>query len=209
MLMAAALLALAAPLSAAPVPFEIDLAHSEVGFSIRHFFSRVPGRFNDFAGTVQLDEQNMANSSVDVTIQATSIFTNNERRDKHLRSGDFFAADSFTTITFKSTKVTPGENGKLAIAGNLTIRGITKPVVLDAHFLGAGKVDVGGRPAGYRAGFEATTTINRQDYNVTWNKVLDQGGTMLGDDVQINLGVEAVKVEAEKANVVPPAGKKP
>jgi len=116
--------------------------------------------------------------------------------------------DSFPTITFKSTKVTPGEHATLTVDGNLTIRSITKPVMLSGNFVGAGPVDIGGRSAGYRAGFEASTTIDRKDFNVLWNKVLDQGGTMLGDDVGITLGIEAVKSEPEKAGAMAPAGKK-
>ncbi len=202
-----ALITLAAPLSAAPVRFDFDLAHSEVSFTIRHFFSKVPGRFNDFTGTIMLDEQNLAISTVEVTIKTASIFTNNDRRDGHLRGNDFFAADSLPTITFKSTKVTTGEQGKLKVEGDLTIRGVTKPVVLDGSFLGAGALDMGGRSAGYRAGFEATTTLNRKDFNIVWNRTLDQGGAMLGDDVAITIGVEAIRAEPEKATT-PPAGKK-
>jgi polyisoprenoid-binding protein YceI len=190
---------LAAPSLAATQTFTIDGAHSQVGFSIRHFFSRVPGRFNEFSGTLQLDEKNFAASSVEATIKTASIFTANERRDTHLRSQDFFWADSFPTLTFKSTKITPGANGKLQIAGDLTMRGVTKPVVLDGSFLGAGEVGVGGRSMGYRASFEASTTVNRKDYGISWNKVLDQGGTMLGDDVNITIAIEAVRAEPEKA----------
>jgi polyisoprenoid-binding protein YceI len=205
----AALLALAAPLSAAPVRFDSDPPHSQASFTIRHFFSKVPGRFKEMAVTIMLDEQNLANSSVEATIQAASIFTNNDYRDKDLRSSNFFAVDSFPTITFKSTKVTPGENGKLRIEGNLTMRGITKPIVLDGAFLGAGALDMSGYSAGYRAGFEATTTLNRKDFNIVWNQTLDQGGTMLGDDVAISIGIEAKRVEPDKAGGTPPAGKKP
>ena len=195
-----ALTALASPLFAAPAPFTFDPAHCEISFMIRHFFSKVPGRFNEFSGTVMLDEKDLAASSVDVTIKAASIFTNNERRDKDLKSPNFFSVDSFPSITFKSTKVTPGEGGKLTIDGNLTMHGVTKPVVLQGSFLGAGQLNIeGGYNVGYRAGFEATTTINRKDWGITWNRALDQGGTMLGDDVSIKLGVEAVRAEPEKA----------
>lgn len=197
---ALAALALATPLAAAPLPFKIDPAHSQVSFTIRHFFSRVPGRFNDFAGTIQLDEKDLSRSSVEATIQAASIFTNNDHRDKDLKSPNFFSVDSFPTLVFKSTKVTPGDGGKLTIDGNLTIHGVTKPVSLQGSFLGAGPVNIeGGYNAGYRAGFEATTTINRKDFGIVWNKTLDQGGTMLGDDVAITIGVEAVRTEPEKA----------
>jgi polyisoprenoid-binding protein YceI len=204
-----ALLAVHSPAMAQTQTFKIDPGHSEVGFSVRHFFSRVPGRFNTFEGTVLLDEKNLAASSVDVTIQTASIFTNQERRDGHLRSPDFFYADSFPTLTFKSTKVTPGTEGALKIEGNLTMRGVTKPVVLDGHFLGAGSLSMGGQSAGYRASFDATTKVNRKDYGISWNKVLDQGGTMLGDDVAITIGVEAVRVESENHAAVPGSDSKP
>ena len=186
--------------------YKIDPNHSVVGFSIRHLFSKVPGRFNEFEGTIQFDDKNMAASSVETTIKTASIFTNQEKRDNHLRSADFFAADSFPTITFKSTKVTAVENNKFQIEGDLTIRGRTKRVVLDAELLG-----VGATPMGTRAGFEATTTVNRKDFGVLWNKTLDQGGTLLGDDVAIDLGVEAVKAEPKGQGTAPPppgAGKK-
>ena len=205
----ASLLAVALPVLAAPVPFTIDPTHSQVSFAIRHFFTRVYGRFNDFSGSIMLDEQNLANSSVEATIQAASIFTANEKRDKHLRSADFFAVDSIPTITFKSTKVSGTQGGKLTIEGNLTVRGVTRPVVLEGTMLGAGALDVtGSYSAGYRAGFEATTTINRKDFNVTWNRTLDQGGTMLGDDVVITVGVEAIREEPKKAATAPASQKK-
>ena len=209
MLCAVALMATATAPFAEPVPFKIDPSHSQVSFNIRHFFTRVNGRFNDFAGTIVLDEKNLSNSSVDAVIQTASIYTANEKRDKHLRTSDFFAADSFPTIAFKSTKVTAGEMGTLKIEGNLTIRGITKPVVLDGNFMGAGAMDLeNGMSAGYRAGFEASTTINRKDFAIVWNRTLDKGGTMLGDEVAIQLGVEAIRSEPEKAAAVPAAGKK-
>ena len=201
----ALLAATAAAVLAEPVTYTIDPSHSQVGFNVRHFFSRVPGRFNDFDGTVTFDDKDASKSAVDVTIKTASIYTNNERRDNHLRSADFFAADSFPTITFKSTKVTPAGENKYKVDGNLTIRGITKRVTLDASFLGAGNVGQGT----LRAGWEASTTINRKDFNVLWNRVLDQGGTMLGDDVAIQLGVEGMKrPENVPAGGPPPGGKK-
>lgn len=188
---AALLMALAGTAAATPMSFELDKAHTVVGFSVRHFFSQVPGVFKDFAGTIVFDDQNPAASSVDVTIQTASISTNNDRRDGHLRSADFFAADSFPTITFKSTKVEPSGKDQFKVTGNLTMRGVTKPVVLDAQFLGMGAVGMGGNSMGTKAGFIATTTVNRQDYGIKWNKTLDNGGAMLSDDVKISLDVEA------------------
>jgi polyisoprenoid-binding protein YceI len=210
---ALAALAFASVASAAPEPYKLDPAHTQVGFQVRHFFSKVPGNFKDFSGTILLDPSNLEGSSADVTIQAASVNTNNDRRDNHLRSADFFEVEKFPTLTFKSTKVTKVSDTKLQVAGDLTIRGVTKPTVLDVEFLGAGPVVVEGNPAGTRAGFLATTTINRKDFGVSWNRTLDQGGTLLGDDVAINIGVEAVKQEPEAAqpaaSQAPAAEKKP
>jgi polyisoprenoid-binding protein YceI len=196
---------------AAPESFKIDPNHTSVGFSIRHFFSKVQGRFKEFEGTVQLDTKNVPASSVEVTIQAASITTENDRRDADLRSPNFFEVDKNPTLTFKSTKVTldagktalaPGDHFK--IDGDLSMHGVTKPVTLDATFLGAGAVGIGGSAMGTRAGFEATTTINRQDWGLNWNKTLDQGGTLLGDEVTISLNVEAGTAPAPR-----PADAKP
>jgi polyisoprenoid-binding protein YceI len=177
---------------AEPMTFRIDPGHSLIGFNVRHFFSRTPGRFKEYNGTIQLDEKNLAASSVEVTIQTASVDTENERRDGDLRSANFFHADSFPTITFKSTKVVPGPDKKFLIHGDLDMHGVTKPVTLDAELLGVGQVAMGGRPPRTIAGFEAKTTINRKDFGIVWNRVLDQGGTMLGDEVTITLQIEAV-----------------
>lgn len=193
-----ALLALvtnAAVAIAEPQPFRIDPGHSLVGFNIRHFFTRVPGRFKDFNGTILVDEKNLANSSVEVTIQAASIDTENERRDGDLRSPNFFAVDSFPTITFKSTKVVPGPDRSLLVYGDLTVRGVTRAVALETTFLGLGQVGMGGRPPRTLAGFEAKATIDRKDFGIVWNRVLDQGGTMLGDEVAIQIQIEAARFD--------------
>jgi polyisoprenoid-binding protein YceI len=182
---------------AEPLAYKLDPGHTSVGFSVRHFFSKVPGKFTDFEGTVLIDEKNWAASSVEATIQAKSINTNNERRDNDLRSENFFDVEKFPTLTFKSTKVTPAGDKKLKVEGDLTMHGVTKPVTLDVEILGLGNVAIGGRAMGSRAGFEATTTIDRKDFGIVWNRTLDQGGTMLGDDVAISIGVEAVKPAAD------------
>jgi len=194
-----ALAAASALATAAPVQYTIDKDHSEVGFDVRHLFSKVHGRFNAFAGSITFDEANPAAISVDATAEAKSIWTDNERRDGHLRGVDFFAADSFPTISFKSSKVTAAGKGKYKVAGNLTMRGVTRPVVFDAEFLGAGAVGVGGQSWGTKAGFVATTVVNRKDYGINWNKTLDNGGLMLSDEVTISLSIEA--------NQVPPTAK--
>jgi polyisoprenoid-binding protein YceI len=174
--------------TAAPVTWTIDPVHSTVGFSIRHFFSKVPGNFTKFSGTVAYDPDKPAASSTTVEIETASINTENEKRDGHLRSEDFFFADQYPTIKFVSTKVTPTGEGKLSVEGNLTMRGVTKPVTLAVSYLGSGPTSNGEM----RAGFEATTKVNRKDFNILWNRTLDQGGTLLGDDVDIKIGVEGV-----------------
>ena len=191
----------AAAATAEPMPFKIDPGHSLVGFNVRHFFSRTPGRFKEFSGTIQFDEKNLAASSVEVTIQAASINTENERRDNDLRSPNFFNTDTFPTLTFKSTKVVPGPEKSFLIYGDLTIRGITKPVTLESTLMGVGQVGMGGRPPRTIAGFEAKTTINRKDFGIVWNRTLDQGGTMLGDEVAITLQIEAAWMDP---NAPPP-----
>jgi len=195
---ALALVTFASAASATPLTFDIDKVHSQVGFSIRHFFSNVPGQFKDFGGTIVMDPSAPEASSVEVTIQAASISTDNEARDRHLRSLDFFAADSFPTLTFKSTKVVPAGKDKVTVTGDLTMRGVTKSVVLDVEFLGMGEVGASGQSWGTKAGFEATTTVKRRDYGINWNKTLDKGGLMIGHDVAIILRIEATLKQPEK-----------
>lgn len=181
-------LALASAASAAPATWSIDPSHSQVGFSIRHFFSKVPGTFSKFSGSVVYDPQKPENSSVKADIDPASIDTKNEKRDNHLRSEDFFDVVKFPTLTFVSTKVTADGENKLKVDGNLTMHGVTKLVTLEVTFLGAGP----SRQGEQRSGFEATTSVNRKDFGILWNKTLDQGGTMLGDDVDIKINVEGV-----------------
>ncbi len=189
--------------SAAPVKYNVDPAHSEIGFDIRHLFSKVHGRFNTFQGAITFDDKTPANISVDATADARTIWTDNDKRDEHLRSADFFATDSFPTLSFKSTGVTAEGDRKYKIAGNLTMRGVTRPVVLAAEFLGAGQVAIGGHSMGGKAGFTATTVVNRQDYRINWNKTLDNGGLMLDDNVTLVLNIEANQV-AEPVKESPP-----
>jgi polyisoprenoid-binding protein YceI len=162
--------------------------HTAVAFKVRHFFSKVPGRFDIFSGTLMLDEENLTNSSLTVEIDAASINTNEESRDKHLRSDAFFDVENHPTMTFVSTGVRTDGKDKLKMDGNLTIRGITKKVTLDVEVLGFG--DFYNRR---RAAFEATVTINRKDFNVSWNDFVEGGGAVLGEDVVITLNVEAKK----------------
>ncbi|MBI5167977.1 MAG: YceI family protein [Candidatus Eisenbacteria bacterium] len=181
-----------------PVTYTVDKSHTEVGFDIRHFFSKVHGRFNSFTAKIVFDEKTPANISVEASADANSIWTDNERRDGHLKSADFFDAEKFPVITFKSTKVVATGKNKYKITGDFTMHGVTKPVTFDAEFLGAGAVGVGGQSWGTKAGFTATTVINRKDFGVSWNKALDNGGAMLSDEVTINLNIEADAVQAAK-----------
>jgi len=170
----------------APVTWNIDVTHSELTFRIRHLVSRVNGTFGSWKGTIVADPASLAGGSVNVEIQTASIDTRNERRDTHLRSADFFDAPNHPTITFRSTRVQALRGGALKIHGNLTIRGVTRPVVLDGRML-----EVGGAPGRRRIGFEASTRINRMDYGVSWNRAAEGGGVTLGDDVDITIAVEA------------------
>jgi polyisoprenoid-binding protein YceI len=193
--LAVSALATTAGLAAAkPHTFTFDRSHSEVGFNIRHFFSKVHGRFEDYSGTLVFDDEKLTASSVQVTIRDTSIWTGNERRDNHLRTQDFFWQEKFPFVTFKSTKVVPGKDKEhFQVLGDLTIRDVTKPVTLDVDYMGMGPVAIGGNDMGNRVGFTATTTINRKDFGIIWNKALDTGGTLLGDDVEIVLNVEGME----------------
>jgi len=173
---------------AQPPTWTVDATHSELTFRIRHYVTKVRGTFAKWEGTITADPKALDKGAVLVTIDSKSIDTNNERRDAHLRSNDFFATDSFPTLTFKSSKVeVKGE--ALKVYGDLTIRGITRPVVLEGSFGGITK-DAQGKE---RIGFEASTTINRLDHKVTWNRAVEGGGVMLGDEVEINITIEAVR----------------
>jgi polyisoprenoid-binding protein YceI len=167
--------------------FAIDKAHSEVTFQVRHLLSRVRGRFSEFEGTIEYDKADPARSSVDVVIRATSIDTNDAQRDAHLRSGDFFLADEHATLTFKSTRITPTGTDTFDVAGDLTIRGVTKPVTLKASYLGTAKDPWGNE----KIGFEGEVTLNRRDYGLLWNAALETGGFLVGDEVKVSLSIQA------------------
>jgi polyisoprenoid-binding protein YceI len=174
--------------------YKIDTSHSSVGFKIRHLVGRVPGVFGDFAGTIEMNPDNLGAASAKVTIQAASIDTRNEDRDNHLRNEDFFDVKKFPTITYESTKVV-GSGEKFQVEGNLTMHGVTKPVTLDVEVLGVGPDPWGNT----RIGFEATATINRKDFGISWNRALDAGGFILGEEVEISLAIEGVAEKKETA----------
>lgn len=169
--------------------YAIDPAHSSVGFKIRHLVSQTKGQFADFAGTFSYDAKAPTKSSVDAVIQAKSINTQNEKRDEHLRGADFFEVAKYPTLTFKSTSAKAVAAGKLEISGTLTMHGVSKPVVLNVE-----GGDVLKTPWGdTRTGFTASTTINRKDFGIVYNKALDTGGMMLGDDVKIEIEIEGIE----------------
>ena len=172
----------------------IDPAHSSAQFSVRHMMvSTVRGEFTRLSGTVELDEKDVTRSSVEATIDATTIDTRNERRDNHLKSADFFDVANHPTITFKSAKVDKASDGRLKVTGDLTIRGITRPVVLDVEALSPVVRDPQGN---LRSGTSATTRINRKDFGVSWSANLDGGGLVVSDDVNITIDIELIKKAA-------------
>jgi polyisoprenoid-binding protein YceI len=192
-----ALVVLAAPpLAPAPAPlagpvpavWKIDPTHSELQFRIRHLVSKVTGTFTDWEGTITGDPTDWPHGGVSVVIRVASISTNNERRDNDLRSAKFFDAATYPEITFQSTGVTlDGET--LTLNGDLTMRGVTRPVVLTGSYNGISP-GPGGRD---RVGFEVSTKLNRLDYGVSWNRAIEGGGAMLGDEVAIQISIEAVR----------------
>ena len=190
-----AALTLASPAAALPTTWKVDPAHTEVGFEVRHFFSKVHGVFHDAQGTIVFDEQDPNGIKVDATARVASVDTGNHNRDAHLQTPDFFNAASDSLLSFRSTKVEKAGKGKYKISGDLTMRGVTKPVVFDAEFLGSSAVTIEGKSWGSKAGFSATTVVNRKDFGINWNKALDNGGMMVDDMVTIILNVEANKAD--------------
>jgi polyisoprenoid-binding protein YceI len=175
---------------AATTTWSIDAAHTEVGFEVKHLMiSRVRGRFANVTGTIQLDEANLAASSVVAEIDVASIDTRQEQRDAHLRSPDFFDAERFPVISFRSTRVERGAGDGFRVVGELTIRDVTREVVLGAQDEGRGKDPWGGD----RAAFSASVTVDRRDFGLTWNQALETGGVLVGNDIRISLDVQAVK----------------
>jgi len=184
----------AAPLAAADA-YTVDKAHSDVGFQIRHFASKVRGHFNDYEGTIQGDPSKPELSSVVFTIKTPSIDTGNADRDKHLRSAEFFDAERCPEITFKSSKIAPAGKDQYSVNGTLTMRCASKEVTLPVNLLGIVKDPWGNE----RASFEVVLKLNRKDYGINWNKALDAGGFMLSDDVDITIDLETVKKKPEGA----------
>jgi polyisoprenoid-binding protein YceI len=168
--------------------YVFDKLHSTIGFEIRHLFSKIPGKFTDFSGQIQLDEANPEQSSVEVTIETASVDTGVKMRDDDLRSPKFFDVKKFPEITFKSTAVKKTGENTADVTGNLIMHGVTKEVVLKVELLGKGA----GPKNSTVSGWDASTALKRSDYGLTWNQIIE-GTQMVGDDVQIELHVEADK----------------
>lgn len=176
--------------------WEIDPAHTMIGFSVKHLMvSNVRGTFNTFSGTVQGREDDVTSAVVDVTIDVGSIDTREPKRDQHLRSADFFDVAKYPSIVFHSKKVTKTGPGTLRVTGDLTIHGVTKEVVLDVDGLTPPMKDPWGNQ---RVGAHASTKISRKDFGLLWNQALDTGGVVVGDEVSISIDVEMFKKAASK-----------
>jgi len=185
------LVTLLLPGAALASTWTIDPDHTNVGFKVRHLMvSNVKGNFTTFTGTVDLDDQDVTRSKVTVNIATDSIDTNVQKRDDHLRSADFLDVAKYPTMTFTSKKIAKTDNGRLAITGDLTLRGVTREVVLDAEALSPESKDPWGN---IRRGTTATTTINRKDFGLTWNAALETGGVVVGDEVAITLEIEMIR----------------
>ncbi|MFN7132715.1 MAG: YceI family protein [Myxococcales bacterium] len=177
--------------SAGPVEWTIDPDHTQIGFRVRHMMvSWTRGHFRRFEGKVLLDEQAPERSRVEVKIDPASIDTAMPKRDEHLRSADFLHVERFPTMSFTSTTVKRAAGGKLKVLGELTLHGVTRPVVLEVQGLGAPTRDLWG---GMRRGATARTTLSRKEFGLVWNTALETGGVAVGDEVHVELEVELVK----------------
>jgi polyisoprenoid-binding protein YceI len=180
----------AAPATGARTQWKLDPTHTSVEFSAKHLMiTTVKGRIADVEGTIETDEKNPRNSSVEAVLKAASIDSRTTQRDDHLRSGDFLNVEKFPEIRFRSTKI-EGDNKEFKLTGDLTIRDVTRPITLDVTFEGETKDPWGGE----RAGFSAKGKIDRRDFGLTWNQVLEAGGVAVGNEIKISVEVEAIKV---------------
>lgn len=175
--------------TSATTVWKIDPSHSSASFTVRHMFTKVRGRFSDISGTIETRGDSLTDGQVTVEIKADSIDTNDAQRDGHLRTNDFFGTGDNPLITFRSTSVNPRGGDKFLLHGDLTIRGVTRPVTLKAEYEGGGKTPFGTEVASWTA----ETEVDRKDFDLTWNAPLEAGGFLVGDDVKITIDVEAVK----------------
>jgi polyisoprenoid-binding protein YceI len=172
------------------MPWQIDNSHTHIQFTVRHMMlSKVRGSFEKFSGSVNFDETNPANTSVEFQLEAASITTGDPKRDGHLRSPDFFNAEAFPSITFASKKVVVTSEKTAVLTGDMTIRGLTREVNFDVEYLGMSKSPWGTQDAG----FEAKTRILREDWDLTWNVALETGGWLVGKEIDINIELELIK----------------
>lgn len=186
------IVAAALPATAADT-YTVDGAHSNVKFKIRHLVSKTSGEFGTFDGRIVADWENLDNAKVEFTIDAASIDTGNADRDKHLRSADFFDVEKYPKISFTSSKITRIEGRTYNVLGTLTMHGVAREVNLPVTFLGEMQDPWGNT----KAGFEFEAMINRKDFGITWNKAMDTGGVILGDEVEIEVNLEVAKAKAE------------
>ena len=185
--------------------WEIDTAHAAANFSVKHLtISTVNGTLGDVTGKVEVDDKDVTKSKIEASIDVKGINTKQSKRDDHLRSPDFFDVEKFPAVIFKSTKIEKGEGTKLKVTGDLTIHGVTKPVVLDGELT----AEVANPFTNAKTrGFSGTTTLNRKDYGLTWNKALEAGGLLVGEDVKVAIEAELVKKEAAAPVTKTPAKK--
>lgn len=167
----------------------IDPTHSTAGFVVRHLVSKVRGHFQEFEGKIVGDPEDLTSARAEFSAKLTSVNTNQPDRDNHLRTSDFFDVEHYPTMTFQSSRIEMTAEGTYAVYGNLTLRGVTKEVPVTVEYLGTGSDPWGGT----RAGFECRARINRKDFGVNWNQVLEAGGMMVGDNVDIHLELETIK----------------
>ena len=168
--------------------YAIDKTHSEVAFQVRHLLTRVRGRFAEFSGTLFFDQEHPDRSSASLTVDASSIDTGTPDRDAHLRSDDFFAVATYPSLTFESSRVVKTGDDTYDVIGALTIHGIAREITLPVTYLGTASDPWGNQ----RAGFEASLTLNRKDFGLTWNAALETGGFLVGDEVRISLSIQAI-----------------
>jgi polyisoprenoid-binding protein YceI len=175
--------------------WNIDQTHSGVTFAIRHMLSKVRGRFGKYAGKIELDDRDITRSIVEVSIEAASIDTGTPDRDTHLRSPDFFDAEKFPSLRYTSKRIEKLGGDRFRIIGDLTIRDVTQEVPLEAEYLGRSKDPWGNE----RSGFVASASVDRKDFGLRWNQVLEAGGVLVGDRVDIEIDLQAVRAAAAQA----------
>lgn len=168
--------------------WKLDTSHTTVGFSVSHLFTSVQGRFDRFEGVIEFDPANPQATTVHATAEASSINTNNAKRDKHLRSADFFDVEKFPSLIFESTSLEDWDGHRGKLLGKLSLHGLSRDVAFDVSFLGKGKDPWDN----VRAGFKATLTVDRKDYGLNWNEVLETGGFLVGDEVEIRIDAEGL-----------------